>query len=73
MLIELYRKHTVLWDTMDEFYYSPIKRKDAWIDISAEMDIPTADILKKFKSLMASFRTQKAKGIKSIETEKGKL
>ena len=48
MLIELYRKHTVLWDTTDEFYYSSIKKKrDAWADISAEMDISEVDIVLK--------------------------
>jgi hypothetical protein len=37
------------------------------------MDISERDIIKKMRSLMASFRTQKAKDIKSIGTGKGKL
>ena len=46
------------------------KKKDAWADISAEMDISEANIIKQMRSLMASFRAQKPKAQKALGQEK---
>lgn len=71
-LIDLYEQYPILWNPKHGFYYNKIKKHDAWVKISDEMQLPKDEVKKKMESILASFRREKGKGKKSIGTGKGK-
>lgn len=70
-LIQEYQLKPVLWNPKNEFYFSKIKKQDAWEEIGKNMKKNTEEIKKKALSLLGSFRREKAKGKKSMGTGKG--
>lgn len=70
-LIQEYQIKPVLWNPTNEFYFSKIKKQDAWEEIGKNMKKNTEEIKKKALSLLGSFRREKAKGKKSMGTGKG--
>jgi len=67
-----YQKYKLLWDAKDPFNYSKTKKHDAWCSLAKLFNTDHEEVRKKMASLSGSFRREKAKGKKSMETGKGK-
>ncbi|XP_028141160.1 uncharacterized protein LOC114335176 [Diabrotica virgifera virgifera] len=70
-LIELYERYPVLWNPKHEQHYNKIKKNDAWILIAEKVGCTSEEARKKMDILLASFRREKIKLIKSRGTAKG--
>lgn len=71
-LIKLYELKPELWKTNHKFYHLNPKKQDAWVEISSQLDCDVGSIKSKMNSLLSSYRREKNKHEKSIETGKGK-
>ena len=64
-LIDMWRRKPLLYDTKDENYYRPEKRKEAIDEMSAVLNISAADIQRKIENLRTYFGKEKGKISKS--------
>ncbi|XP_069674310.1 uncharacterized protein [Periplaneta americana] len=71
-LIDLYKEHPVLWDQKHPSHYSKKRKIEAWDIIAMKLGVDMQSAQKKMMSLLGSFRAQKSKGRRSIETEQGR-
>lgn len=55
LLIDVYRKHPVLWDNRNKYYRDKNKRNDALSEISSAIDEPKDEIIRKIKNLQSHF------------------
>ncbi|KAL3278597.1 hypothetical protein HHI36_016139 [Cryptolaemus montrouzieri] len=60
-LLQCYQAEPVIWHPHHKEHKNKNKVNDAWMRISAIMDVPVADLKKKKDSLMSSYRTYKKK------------
>lgn len=60
--IQHYQQHPVLWNPKNNFYFSKIKKNEAWEIISKNLSREVEDVRKKGLSLLGSFRREKAMG-----------
>ena len=70
-LIALYQKMRVLWDPNHPRYYNKLHKHDAWEDIAKTMGTVSEECKKKMTVLLASFRRERGKMLKSRGTGKG--
>lgn len=70
-LIELYRKHELLWNSKHLLYYNKIKKHDAWTNIAEELDTTVDECKRKITNVLSSLRRERAKIKKSTGTGKG--
>lgn len=68
VFLECYQAEPVLWQAQHEGHKNKNKIHDAWMRISAIMDIPVPDLKKKRDSLMSSYRTYRKKVKDSIHS-----
>lgn len=60
-LINEYREHQCLWDPNSPHYKMMYMKNDAWTDIANTLGCDVEEVKKKFNSLLASFRRERAK------------
>ncbi|XP_055389975.1 uncharacterized protein LOC129618961 [Condylostylus longicornis] len=61
-LIDLYEKHTELWDSKHPLYYHKKNRNESWQKVASHFGTDITSIKRKMFSLLGSFRIQKSKG-----------
>lgn len=66
MLIELFHKHSILWDASNKDYKDKFKKNDAWADIAAELHVSQKEVETKMHILRSQFSREK----KKIKTSK---
>lgn len=49
-LIEIYRKHIIIWDPEHPDHFNKIKKQDAWMEIAGEVGRPIEQCKKKWKA-----------------------
>lgn len=64
-LIELYREKGCLWDPTDNTYKLRNAKADAWNELGVAFKCSAAEVKKKMDSLLASFRRERQRQIKS--------
>lgn len=70
-LMKEFEKHECLWNANIAGHKDLLKRKDAWRDISKNLDISVAEIEKKMRSLLATYRRERRKYFSSKRSENG--
>lgn len=70
LLINLYKQNECLWNAKHSLYYNKLRKYDAWIQISTELNIAVEECKKKVTNLLSSFRRERAKVKKSMGTRK---
>lgn len=70
-LIDEYEKFSILWNVKHQFHFCRKKRNEAWKEIANSLKLELIQVKQKMNSLLGSFRREKSKGKKIIETEKG--
>ncbi|GFT77808.1 MADF domain-containing protein, partial [Nephila pilipes] len=71
-LIRIYKTKSILWDLKHEDRSKKNLKKDAWEEISAEMNISVDQCKRKITSMLASYRREKNKIKSNKDTGNGK-
>ncbi|XP_061716947.1 uncharacterized protein LOC133524816 [Cydia pomonella] len=71
LFIDKYRDKEILWDPTHGDHFNKLKKNDAWVELSEDMNITVEEAKKKITSLLASLRREKAKIKNSTGTGKG--
>lgn len=64
-LIDLFREHPILWNSNKSGFKVNAQKSEAWENIAKIMGKSSADVRRKMNSLMASFRRERLKRIRS--------
>jgi len=72
-LIKEYEKFPILWNIKHQFHFCRRKRNEAWKEIASNLKLEQLEIQlkQKMNSLLGSFRREKSKGKKIIQTGEG--
>lgn len=71
-LIGEYRQHEILWNPRDRLYHHKLKKEEVWIEISKKINMDIEDVKRKMESLKGSYRREKSRVKKKVETGEGK-
>jgi hypothetical protein len=70
-LIAAYQKMRVLWDPNNPRYYNKLQKHDAWEEVAKTIGTVSEECKKKMTVLLAAFRRERGKVLKSCGTGKG--
>lgn len=77
LFLEIFKQYTMLWDVTNENYLKRDKRREAFIDLAAELEgegfgqIPIESLRSKIKSIKDSYRFELNKVKKSLKNGAG--
>ncbi|KPJ10492.1 hypothetical protein RR48_09626 [Papilio machaon] len=72
-LIQLYGANEFMWNSKSPQYHNKLLRLQTWVEISKQLDVPIPELKKKMTVLLASYRREKSRIVKSLSSGKGEV